>query len=146
VIDEALRLYPPTWVTARTPPAADEIGGYAIPAGSLILLSPYVTHRHPRFWENPERFDPDRFTQARSAHRPPYAYFPFGGGPRLCIGRGLALLEMELIVAMVAQAYDLHLVRGHRVEPQATLTLRPRHGLLMTVSQKPPVAVASSPR
>ncbi|MBI2468628.1 MAG: cytochrome P450 [Candidatus Rokubacteria bacterium] len=86
VIDEALRLYPPTWVTARTPIEADAIGHCRIPSGSLVLLSPYVTHRHPEFWEAPETFDPDRFAPSRSVGRPSYAYFPFGGGPRLCAG------------------------------------------------------------
>lgn len=136
VIDEALRLYPPTWVTARTPIEADAIGNCPIPRDSLVLLSPYVTHRHPEFWQLPETFDPERFAPSRSVGRPSYAYFPFGGGPRLCIGRSLALLEIHLIVAMVGQAYELRLLPGHWVEPRAGLTLRPRGGLLMTVARR----------
>src|SRR5262249_3699566 len=85
VIAEVLRLYPPPWLTARTPTEDDELGGYRIPAGSLVLLSPYVTHRHPAVWAAPERFDPNRFAPEASAARPAFAYFPFGGGPRRCI-------------------------------------------------------------
>src|SRR5204862_265629 len=95
VIDEVLRLYPPTWLTARTASENDELGGYEIPAGALILLSPYVTHRHLACWEEPERFDPDRFMPTRAAARPAFAYFPFGGGPRRCIGGAVATTELQ---------------------------------------------------
>jgi cytochrome P450 len=132
VLEEALRLYPPAWVFGRKAIADDEIGGYFIPAKSMIVLSPYLTHRHPAFWENPELFDPERFTPERSAGRPHYTYFPFGGGPRMCIGSTFALMEMQLILATVAQRYQLHLVPGHPVEPEALLSLRPRYGLRMT--------------
>lgn len=137
VIEEAMRLYPPTWITARTPIEDDEIGGYRIPANSVVLLSPYVTHHHPDFWENPETFDPKRFTPERAANRPRYAYFPFGGGPRVCIGKGFALMEAQLIVAFVAQKYHLALVPGYPVEPHPMMTLQPRYGLLMTVRERP---------
>lgn len=137
VIEEAMRLYPPTWITARTPVQDDEIGGYRIPANSVVLLSPYVTHHHPAFWESPERFDPERFTPERSADRPRYAYFPFGGGPRVCIGKSFALMEAELIVAMVAQKCRLDLVPGHPVEPLPMITLQPRYGLPMTIRELP---------
>jgi cytochrome P450 len=124
-IEEVLRLYPPTWLTARSPVEYDELGGYTIPAGALVLLSPYLTHRHPEIWENPDRFDPRRFTLEGSAARPPFAYFPFGGGPRRCIGSAFAAIEMQLIVATVAQRYRLTLLPGVRVIPAAGLTLRP---------------------
>jgi cytochrome P450 len=137
VIEEGLRLYPPTWLTARMPLEDDEIGGYRIPAQSVVLLSPYVLHRHPAFWEHPERFEPERFSPEQSARRPRFAYFPFGGGPRLCIGQSLAMMKMLLILAMVTQVYQLRLVPGHIVEPQARITLRPRHGLLMTLHKRP---------
>ncbi|MFQ5656411.1 MAG: cytochrome P450, partial [Candidatus Methylomirabilales bacterium] len=137
VIDEAMRLYPPTWITARTPIQDDEIGGYHIPANSVVLLSPYVTHRHPAFWEEPDVFDPTRFTPGRVAGRSRYAYFPFGGGPRMCMGKGFALTEALLIVAMVAQAYRLHLVPGHPIGPQPMIALRPRHGVLVTLEERP---------
>ena len=110
LIKEVLRLYPPTWITARMPIYDDEIGGYRIAADAIVLLSPFVTHRHPGFWEDPERFDPERFSTERSANRLPFAYFPFGGGPRSCIGSGFASVEMQLVVAMVAQRYHLTLV------------------------------------
>jgi cytochrome P450 len=133
VLEEALRLYPPAWIFARKALADDEIGSYFIPANSMIVLSPYVTHRHPAFWEDPEAFDPERFTPERSASRPHYAYFPFGGGPRLCIGSNFALMEMQLILATIAQRYKLRLVPGRPVEPEALLSLRPRYSLPMTL-------------
>ncbi len=137
VIDEALRLYPPAWMFAREAVQADEIGGYRIPAGARIMLSPYVAHRHPGFWDNPEGFDPERFTPERSEGRPRYAYFPFGGGPRRCIGEGFALMEAQLVLATVVQRHRLDLVPGHPVEPQPMATLRPRQGILVTLHAKP---------
>ena len=131
VIDEVLRLYPPTWLTARTPVEDVAVGGYPIPAGALLLLSPYVTHRHPAVWEEPERFDPDRFTPACVAARPAFAYFPFGGGPRRCVGSGVAATEMHSIVAQVAQRFRLDLLPGAHVTATAGLTLRPHPALPM---------------
>ena len=125
VIEEVLRLYPPTWLTARMPVEDDTLVGYTIPTGAIVLLSPYVTHRHPAVWDAPEVFDPDRFTADRAAARPNYAYFPFGGGPRHCIGSAFATAEMQLIVASVAQCYRLTPVSGARVIPVVGLTLRP---------------------
>ena len=133
VIEEAMRLYPPLWGMGRKVLTADEIGGYHIPKNYNIWLSPYVTHRHPDFWEDPEVFDPERFLPERSASRPRYAYFPFGGGPRLCLGSGFAMMEAQLILAMIAQHYRLQLIPGHPVEPEVLLTLRPRYGLPMTL-------------
>jgi cytochrome P450 len=133
ILQEAMRLYPPAWITARTPQQDDEIGNFVIPAGTVVLLSPYVMHRHPRFWEQPTVFDPERFTAARSTHRPRYAYFPFGGGPRRCLGEHFALLEAQLIIAMVVQRYRLQWVPTHPVTPQPLLTLRPQHGILVTL-------------
>ena len=133
VIDESMRLYPPVWAVGRSPIADDEILRFAIPKGASVMLSQWLTHRHPDFWEEPERFDPERFSPERSADRPHYAYFPFGGGPRQCIGNLLALTEAKLILASVAQKYRLRMVPGHRVEPQPLATLRPRYGLKMTL-------------
>jgi len=132
VIDESMRLYPPAWSVGRSPVADDEILGFIIPKGSSVMLSQWLTHRHPDFWENPEQFDPDRFSRERSANRPRYAYFPFGGGPRQCIGNVFALTEANLILAAVAQKYRLRMAPGHRVELQPLVTLRPRYGLKMT--------------
>jgi len=131
VIDESMRLYPPVWSVGRSPIAADEISGFAIPKGASVMLCQWLTHRHPDFWEDPERFDPERFSPERSADRPRYAYFPFGGGPRQCIGNTLALTEATLILASVAQKYRLRMVPGHPVEPQPLVTLRPRYGMKM---------------
>lgn len=131
VLEEVLRLYPPTWLTARSPIEDESLGGYVIPAGALVLLSPYLTHRHPAVWEDPERFDPERFAPARGAMRPAFAYFPFGGGPRRCIGSAFATTEMQMIVATVVQRYRLTLLPGARVVPAAGLTLRPSPALPM---------------
>jgi cytochrome P450 len=136
VIAEAMRLYPPAWVVSRHAIADDEIGGYHIPAGSSITISQYLVHRHPVFWEQPDTFDPERFSPERSAGRPHYAYFPFGGGPRQCIGNTFAQLEALLILATIAQHYTLRLVPGSRVELEPLITLRPRHGLPMTLHSR----------
>jgi len=132
VIEESMRLYPPAWIMIRSAVADDEICGYRIPANATVLISPYVIHRLPAFWEAPAEFDPERFTPERSAGRPPFAYFPFGGGPHQCIGKGYALQAAQLILATVAQRFRLRLAPGQAVEPQALLTLRPRGGLPMT--------------
>jgi cytochrome P450 len=136
VTEEVLRLYPPAWVFARKAIADDEIGGYFIPANSMIVLSPYMTHRHPAFWEHAEVFDPERFASGRTAGRPHYAYFPFGGGPRICIGNNFALMEIQLVLATLAQHFRLRPVHGHPVELKALLSLHPRHGLPMTLHRR----------
>src|SRR5262249_19907504 len=124
VTEEALRLYPPTWAIERRALRADEVGGYHIPARALVLVSPYTMHRHPAYWDNPEGFDPERFNPERSENRPRYAYLPFGGGPRRCIGNVFALTEAQLVVASVVQRYQLHLLPGHPVELDPLFTLR----------------------
>ena len=144
VLQESLRLYPPVWVIPRDAINDDCIGGYHIPAGSTILLSPYLTHRHSDFWENPEAFDPDRFLPERCKERPRHAYFPFGGGPRLCIAGDMATLEVLLIMVMVAQRYRLHLVSGHREEMECILDMVPRHHVRSTVHRQQAVP-ASAP-
>ena len=136
VLEEALRLYPPVVGFNRKALADDEVGGYAVPANTLIWLSPYTTHRHPEFWEKPDVFDPERFSPERSAGRPHFAHFPFGGGPRLCIGSNFAMMEAQLILATIAQRYQLRLVPDYRVEPQVLLTMRPRHGLPMMLLER----------
>jgi cytochrome P450 len=134
VIEESLRIYPPVYVTIRDVKTDDEIGGYPIPARSMVSLSPYVTHRHPEFWPDPERFDPDRFTLERSAERPRFAWFPFLGGPHQCIGQEFAMMEATVVVAMLVQAFRFRLVDGARVEPRPILSLRPRYGVPMIVT------------
>lgn len=136
VIEESMRLYPPAWITNRTALVDDEICGYHIPAGSYVAVSPYVTQRDPALWPEPERFDPGRFTPERSAERPRFAYFPFGGGPHQCIGQGFALLEATLVLATVLQRYALELVPDHPLELHASVTLRPRDGLKMRIRER----------
>ncbi len=129
VIEESLRLYPPAWAISRSNLEEDELAGYRIRRGSLIYISQYVTHRHPDFWPDPDRFDPDRFTPERSAARPRYAYFPFSGGPRACIGSRFALTEAILVLCTIAQRWRLRLVPQHPVELHPLITLRPRYGV-----------------
>jgi len=131
VIEESMRLYPPVWLISRTPNEDDEIGGYLIPAGSMVLVSKYVVHRHPAFWENPDGFDPERFTPERVAARPRHAYFPFSAGPRKCIGDGFGVMEMQLVLVTVLQQYQLDLVPGFPIVPQPGITLRQKYGLPM---------------
>jgi long-chain acyl-CoA synthetase len=138
VIEESLRIYPPSWSFSRFVVADDEIGGHLIPAGSVVQISPYVTHRRPDLWESPERFDPGRFDPAHAADRPRFAYYPFGGGTRSCIARDLVMMEMPLVLTTVLAAYHLRAVPGHPVAPLAGITLRPRAGMPMTLT--PPAA------
>ena len=127
-----MRLYPPVWGFVRQAVQPDTIAGYTIPKGSVLTIMPFVTHRHPAFWEHPERFDPDRFTPERVRARPRFAYLPFSGGPRLCIGNEFALMEAQLVVAMTLQRYRLRLTAERPVvEPEVQLTLRPRGGMPM---------------
>jgi cytochrome P450 len=144
ILQESLRVYPPVWVIPRDAVKDDEIGGYRIPAGSTILLSPYLTHRHPGFWDNPEAFDPERFLPERVKNRPRLAYFPFGGGPRLCMGVDMAMMEMLLIMVMVVQRHQVHLVPCHREEPDCVLDMIPRYHVRATLHRQRPVAGGTS--
>ena len=136
VIEEAMRLFPPVFSIQRAPFEDDEFGGHRIPAGSFVTISPYVTHRNPRLWPDPLRFDPGRFRSDRVKERHAFAYLPFGGGPRACIGSGFAMMEACLVLAHIARAYRLRMVPGHPVEAQGWITLRPRHGLRMTLERR----------
>ena len=131
IFDETLRLYPPAWIITRRAIAADKLGDGEIPANGLILISPYVVHRHPGFWPEPEQFNPDRFLPGAGDGRPRFAYIPFGGGPRLCIGDQFALTEAQLIIAEVARRGRLTLVPDQKVVMEPLVTLRPQHGLWM---------------
>ncbi len=136
VIKEAIRLYPPIWAMVRNPLKDCEIGGYRVPAGSAIIMSQWVMHRDPRFYDEPERFDPDRWLGERAKGLPRFAYFPFGGGPRTCIGASFAMMEAVLILATVAQQYQVRLTAGFVAEPMPTITLRPRHGIQAVLAQR----------
>jgi cytochrome P450 len=125
VLQEALRLYPPAWVFTRQAIAADAIGGFEIPTGSVLIVSPYLTHRHPDFWPDPERFDPDRFESGAGERRRRHAFIPFGGGPRQCIGNTFAMMEAQLTVAMIARRFRIAPAPDLRIRVETALTLRP---------------------
>jgi len=125
VLDEALRLYPPAWMFARLLVDDDTLGGFTLPGKVVLMLSPYVTHRLPEYWPEPAAFRPERFTVEQVNARPRYAYFPFGGGPRQCIGMPFALLEAPLILSMVMQAFKLEAIPGQVMQPRPVATLRP---------------------
>lgn len=129
VLDETLRLFPPAWITNRECLEEDVLCGFRIPAGSFVAISPFVIHRLPHYWPDPERFDPDRFLPERSARRPKFAYLPFGGGPHQCIGNQFALTEAALVLATLLPRYKLTLPEGATVTPSAKTSLRPDGGL-----------------
>jgi cytochrome P450 len=136
VIDEAMRLYPPAWGFSRLALAEDQLGPCRVPQGGIVFILPYLVHRHPAFWDEPEAFQPERFGPEASKARPRLAYLPFGAGPRQCIGNHFALLEAHLILTMTAQRYRFRLVPGHPVVPKPLVTLRPRDGVPMTVEPR----------
>jgi cytochrome P450 len=136
VVEESMRLYPPAYAIARFGHEPDVIGGYGVPANSVLTLSPYITHHHPDFWEQPDKFDPERFTPERVAERPRYAYLPFGGGPRQCIGNSFAMTEAILLLTTIAQQYRPELKPGHQVELDPLITLRPKGGLPMILRKR----------
>ena len=139
VVTESMRLYPPAWIIGRR--AIDEyhLGEHVVPPRSILFMSPYVMHRDPRFYADPERFDPGRWTPELRAALPKFAYFPFGGGPRQCIGESFAWMELILLVATISQQWRLRLVPGHPVVTQPLVTLRAKHGMRMTVEQRKPL-------
>ncbi|HEX5434168.1 MAG TPA: cytochrome P450 [Candidatus Angelobacter sp.] len=130
VAEEAMRLYPPVWVLSRTAVENDVIGGFQIPAGSEILIFPYGTHRHPRWWDEPEKFDPERFLPRNSSARPRGAYIPFGAGPRTCVGLNFAMTEILVVLALILQRFRFELaVDPVAVHPEPSVTLRPNPGV-----------------
>ena len=131
VVTEAMRLYPPAWMVGRRAIEPYDIGGYVAPARSIFLMSQWLLHRDSRFFPEPDRFRPDRWTAEFKAALPKFAYFPFGGGPRQCIGEAFAWMELVLTVATIAQRWKLELVPGHPVVPQPVVTLRTKYGMKM---------------
>jgi cytochrome P450 len=133
VLNEVLRLYPAAYLFAREAVADDKIDGYPIPANILIFITPFVTHRDPKYWPDPERFDPERFTAEQVSGRPRHVYFPFGEGPHVCIGNNFALMEMQLILAMTLQRFHIKLLPNHPIAFKPEATLRPKYGMKMLV-------------
>jgi cytochrome P450 len=136
VIRESLRLYPPAYVIGRRPLEDLTIGGHVIPAGTNVLMSQWIVHRDERWFDRPLEFDPDRWTEDRAARLPKYAYFPFGGGPRICIGNTFALFEATLALAMIAQRVALELVNPGPVRVLPAVTLRPGQPIPMRVVRR----------
>lgn len=136
VLSESIRLRPPAWAIGRRATQEVRIGDIAIPEGSIVVVSPWLLHHDARWWPEPEAFRPERWTPEAGAERPRFAYVPFGGGPRLCVGEPFARMEGVLLLATIAQRWRLRLVPGASVEPRAVVTLRPRNGLPMVPERR----------
>jgi cytochrome P450 len=141
VIQEALRLYPPFWMIDRMAVADDRVGDIAIPRGSMVIVYVYGAHHSPRYWQNPENFDTDRFIKGNDKLRTPFTYLPFGGGPRGCIGGNYAMLQILMILSDLLRKYDFELAPGQTIEARPMVILRPKHGIRMTFTN----AVAAAP-
>lgn len=144
VVKEAMRLYPSAYAIGRQVAEGDVICGYRLPPGADVFVSPWVTHRHPSVWEHPQRFDPDRFTPEREQHRHRYAYLPFGGGPRACIGQYFSMLEATLATASIARAFGLH-ASPAPVPLTTGITLRPAGRVPLTLTSRPPQQKSHQP-
>jgi len=136
IVTESLRLYPPAFIIGREAIADCEVGGYSIRPGMTLLMSQWVVHHDPRFFDNPDEFQPERWEQDRAKEIPKYAYFPFGGGPRRCIGEGFAIMEAVLILATLAQKFRFTLQPHHPVTPAPNFTLRPRYGIKAVLEKR----------
>ena len=136
VVQEAMRLYPPVWGFVRRTERATELGDYALPARAPVAIVTWALHRHPEFWPDPERFDPDRFAPEQAEERDFFAYLPFAAGPRTCIGAGMAMLEIQLILARLVPRFRMRVVPGHPIETEALVTLKPRHGIPVTLGRR----------
>jgi cytochrome P450 len=135
-----MRMYPPIPTYGREAKVPVELGGYTLNSGSVILISPHIFHMDARWWRNPEEFRPERFSKENEKLIPKYAYLPFGGGPRICIGNSFAQMESVLLLATIAHQYRLRLDPADQpVTPEPTLTLRPRHNLTMRLEKREPV-------
>jgi cytochrome P450 len=136
VLSESMRLFPPAWAIGRRALVDQMLGPFFIPKDSIVLLSAYMTQRDPRYFPEPSRFDPGRWSTESRASRPQYSYFPFGGGPRRCIGESFAWTEVILVLATLANNWRMKLDQAWNVEPQALFTLRPRNGIRMTLERR----------
>ena len=135
VFREALRLYPPAWIIAREAVTAYRLGPYDVPPGATIFMSPYATQRDPRFWNDPQQFDPDRWRDEVAAQRPKFSFFPFGAGTRVCIGEHFAMMEGILMIAALMQRWKFHLLPDQKVELWPQITLRPRHSIYFRLEE-----------
>jgi cytochrome P450 len=142
VLAESMRLYPPAWAMGRYARNDFQLGDFFLPAKSTVLMSQFITHRDPRFFPDPLRFDPERFSPEAKARRAKFTYFPFGAGTRQCIGESFAWMEGVLLLATLGQKWKLKLIPGHRVEPEPLITLRPKYGMRMRVEARDPSAIA----
>lgn len=137
VLAESMRLYPPAWAMGRQALSDFQLGDYFLPAKTTLLMSQFITHRDPRFFPDPLRFDPERFTPEAKARRTKFSYFPFGAGFRQCIGESFAWMEGVLVLATLAQKWKMTLLPGHKVEPEPLITLRPKYGMRMQIEARP---------
>lgn len=135
VVEETLRLYPPAWIVGRRPIENNEIDGFLLPKGINVLMVTYLIHRHPYYWESPDKFDPERFSPERAASIHKYSYFPFGGGPRLCIGNNFAMMEAQLVVATILQHFHFTLAQKSAPQLEPLITLRPLGGIKMKIEK-----------
>jgi cytochrome P450 len=136
VLDETMRLYPPVPVMVRTAAADDVVCGRRVPRGSTIVVAPWVIHRHRKLWDDPDRFDPERFSPERIGSRSRYSYLPFAVGPRACIAAPLAMMQLQVAVAVLAQRFRFRIVPDHPVQPVGWTTLRPHRGIRVTVEPR----------
>ena len=136
VFAESMRLYPPAWTIGRNALEDVEIGGYKIPTGALVLTSQFIVHRDERWFPEPEKFDPERWTPEAKEKRPKFSYFPFGGGTRICIGEAFAWMEGALLIATLAQKWRMKLAPENKIELQPLITLRPKNGMKMIMEKR----------
>ncbi|HXF27754.1 MAG TPA: cytochrome P450, partial [Bryobacteraceae bacterium] len=144
IMAESMRLYPPAWAVSRLTKAGYDLAGWHLPRGAVCLMSPWVTHRDARFFPDPERFDPERWTPEARESRPKFCYFPFGGGARVCIGERFAWTEGILAMATIAQKWRFRLAAGQVVEPLPLVTLRTKYGMRMIAERRGAAARAAS--
>jgi cytochrome P450 len=144
VLAESLRLYPPAWILGRRALEPYPMDGRVVPAGSIVILSPYVVHHDPRWFPDPFRFDPDRWSEEAEAARPKFSFFPFGGGPRVCIGESFAWMEAQLVMATLARRWRARLAPGQVVALEPRVTLRPKYGMRMTLEKRATAPAARS--
>lgn len=144
VLSESMRLYPPAWTLGRESLAEYNVKGYVLPPGSIILMSQFITHRDERYYPDPEKFDPERWNKDQAAARPKFSYFPFGGGPRVCIGEPFAWMEGTVLLASLARRWRARLEPNHRVELEPLITLRPKNGMPMILEARSHAAAAAN--